>query len=57
MVDSSNLPFLDPPFNQLEGKHRLTLPMCTYAINLFYAYKAVKLIGRKQLFFEVCLFP
>lgn len=47
---------LDTPFNQLGGKYRLSLRMCTYADLLFHACKAIKLIGINQLCFKVCFF-
>lgn len=47
---------LDPAFNQLVGKHRLSCRMFTYANLLFYSCKAIKLIGIKQLCCKVSFF-
>lgn len=47
---------LDPGFNQLVGKYRLSFRMCKYANLLFYPCKAIKLTGIKQLCFKISFF-
>lgn len=47
---------LDPSFNQLVGKYRLSLGMCIYSNLLFYSCKAIKLMGIKQLCCKVSFF-